>query len=314
MGSALLNSFYNNNLSVHTILGYTHQNRPVEVYYFPGVSNHRALIIGGMHGSERSSIEIAMQVISALSHGAAPYYNVIIIPRLFPDNEALAGSVPRKGETNLGRYSSEMSADPNRQMPDLGKAFDPERPMDFCEREIEKENQWLLHLIQEFKPSRIINLHAIKDVTKAGIYADPRTDCHGTALGFATDSLLAVSMARLIAGKGGDVPGNELINQPTALYYHDPEIAPVGTMQIRNLHGSSLPYNRGCGVSLGGWATTAVCEGEKSRPAIRLITVEFPGYQTCTDYPSKERSRCTLNSQLYVKAITSLFLSNYLTE
>ena len=59
-------------------------------------------------------------------------------------------------------------------------------------RLIEKENALLLQLIQSFAPERIVNIHAIKDSTKAGIFADPRTDCDGRALGFASDSTLAV--------------------------------------------------------------------------------------------------------------------------
>jgi hypothetical protein len=61
------------------------------------------------------------------------------------------------------------------------------------------------------------------------------------------------------------------------LYYCDPHIAPAGTKQPRNIHGSKLASNRGYGVSLGGWASTAVCEQDEvySRPSMILLTVEF---------------------------------------
>src|SRR4029079_19423739 len=49
------------------VLGYSKKKKPVEVYYFSGSSNKRALIIGGMHGSELSAIELAKQVIEILS-------------------------------------------------------------------------------------------------------------------------------------------------------------------------------------------------------------------------------------------------------
>lgn len=290
------------------VLGYSKQNRPVEAWYFPGSSDQKALIIGGMHGSELPSIEIAKKLIELLSGGERPYYNVIIIPVLFPDNAAKAVMTIEKPRGNFGRYSTEASVDPNRQMPELGKPFNPDHPVDMYGRLIEKENQFLLQLIQDYQPSRIVNLHAIKDVSKAGIYADPRTDCGGYALGFETDSSLAVSMASFIETSGGYVPGNHLQQAPTALYYHDPEIAPMGWLQKRNLHGSPLPNNRGYGVSLGGWATTAVCDETNKREAARLITVEFPGYKPSYAYEGKEKESCILNIHLYTTAIRTIFL------
>ena len=300
------------------VLGYTQQGRPIEVYYFPGSSNKRALVIGGMHGSELSSIEIARNLIGILSKGMKTYYDVLIIPSLFPDNAVAAqSSIGRKKTDNPGRYSSESSVDPNRQMPPLGKEFDDDSPLDVNGRIIERENQFLLQFIQDYKPFRIVNLHAIRDISKAGIYADPRTDCRGLALGFETDSTLAVTMSQYICNNGGYVPGNHLQTAPTALYYNDPLIAETGTLQKRNLHGSPLPNNRGTGVSLGGWATSAVCEKDSAliRDAIRLITVEFPGYKPSTAYTDKiQKAQCLLNIQLYSGAIAFVFLSEICEE
>src|SRR5207237_3635166 len=102
------------------------------------------------------------------------------------------------------------------------------------------------------------SIHAIRDIKYAGIFADPRTDHRGYALGFETDSSLAVNIARYIHTNGGYVPGNRLDSNPKALYHSDPIPAPYGQWQERNLLGSKLPYNRGQGVSLGSWATTAI--------------------------------------------------------
>ena len=126
-----------------TILGYTNGSRPVEAYYFPGASDKKALIIGGMHGSELSSIEIATNLIDVLSSGEMPYYNVVIIPSLFPDN-AVKAIMENQLMNNVGRYTTEESADPNRQMPELGKPFSKELPFDMHGRMIENENQFLL--------------------------------------------------------------------------------------------------------------------------------------------------------------------------
>jgi hypothetical protein len=203
-------------------------------------------------------------------------------------------------------------------MPPLGKAFNPQQPLDFAQREIERENQLLLQLIQEFGPDRIVNVHAIRNAAKAGIYADPRTQCDGTALGYETDSLLALNMAAFIHNKGGNVMGNCLTGgQPTTLYSSDPQIAPKGQLQKRNLHGSPLPNNLGVGVSLGAWASTAVCDAtniENNRPAMRVITIEFPGNKRPVDYTPAERKEHEKQLQLYAAAISTTFLGEQYVE
>lgn len=310
--SDLVDSWMKERKPSKTVLGYSQQNREITAYYFPGTSNKKALIIAGVHGSELSAIEVAKELLQLLSAGEMPYYNVVIIPSLFPDNVDKALRIAAKPISNFGRYSTEESVDPNRQMPALGKPFLKEAPVDTYGRTIEGENQFLLQLVQDYQPSRIVNLHAIKDITKAGIYADPRTDCNGYALGFETDSSLAVSMAQFIENNGGNVPGNSLQKSPTALYYNDPEIAATGLFQKRNLHGSALSNNRGYGVSLGGWASTSVCDEGGKRDAARILTVEFPGYKPSLAYFGDDKNRCTLNIQLYAGAIRKIFLeANY---
>lgn len=300
---------------VKAVLGLTRENRPIEVYYFPGSSDKKALVIGGMHGSELSSIAVAQKLIEELSIGYKPYYHVIIIPSLFPDNAAAAQKSPRDigSAKNIGRYTSDETPDPNRQMPELGKPFEAEQPVDHHGRSIEKENQLLLDLIQQYTPSRIVNLHAIKEHSKAGIFADPRTDCNGLALGFESDSSLAITMASYIHERGGTAPGNHLNETPTAVYHHDPHVVAAGQLQKRNLKGSVLTNSRGFGVSLGSWATTAVCpqEDNPARPAMRLLTIEFPGYRRPTDYPSPaEKKKMALEVSLYAEAIANIFLTN----
>jgi len=301
-----------------SVLGYTKNNRPIEVFYFPGISNKKAMVIGGMHGSELSSVEVAHRILKELSKGGMPYYNVIIVPCLFPDNAAVAKQVGGiRVENNSGRYSHDHAVDPNRQMPALGKAFDSEEPVDANGRTIERENQLLLQLIQLYLPDRIVNLHAIKDLSKAGIYADPRTDCNGIAQGFSSDSALAVKMAQFVQLNGGLIPGNHLNAKPTALYFNDPYIAQAGELQKRNLEGSQLPNQRGQGASLGSWASTAVCDEELQhyRSAIRLITVEFPGYKKPVEYKTiAEQKKYNHLADIYAAAIVNYFLGEFFVE
>jgi len=313
-----LSHLFQHKVSSKGILGYTKNNKPVDVYFFPGTSNKKALIIGGMHGSELSSIEVAYELIEQLYKSDQPYYNVVIIPSLFPDNAAAAEKGGRKRvENNTGRYSHEHAADPNRQMPILGKPFKENDPIDIKSRIIENENRLLLRLIQSYLPHRIVNLHAIKDISKAGIFADPRTDCNGIAKGFETDSLLAISMAQYIYENGGIVPGNNLTNTPTALYYHDPKIAGAGHLQQRNLKGTNLSHQRGHGVSLGSWAATDVCDEENvhTRPAVRLITVEFPGYKKREEYKTiSDQIKHTKLISIYASAIVVFVLREFYVE
>ena len=301
------------------ILGFTQKNRPVEVYYFPGSSNEKALVLGGVHGSELSAMEVVKQLVEDLSAGTPIYYSVIVIPCLFPDNAAAAAQYSHEinSTKNIGRYTQAGLPDPNRQMPPLGKAFNPDSPLDFAQRTIERENQLLLQLIQEFKPDRIVNVHAIRNIAKAGIFADPRTDCEGLALGYETDSLLAINMATYIHQKGGNVSGNGLAaNTPNTLYSSDPPIAPKGALQKRNLYGSQLPNNLGMGVSLGSWAATAVCDANRQyqRPAMRVITVEFPGNKRPADYTAAERKEHEKQLSLYAGAISQVFLTQTFTQ
>jgi hypothetical protein len=293
-----------------TTLGYSRGARPVELYYFPGTSGKKALIIGGMHGSELSSIEMAYHLIELLSIQDPVYYDVMIIPSLFPDNASKASkNYSRRINDNTGRYTSEKTADPNRQMPPLGRAYDENCPFDLYGREIEKENQYLLSLIQEYKPERIANLHAIRDKNKAGIFADPRTDHNGTALGFTSDSLLAFNMARFICNNGGSIDGN-FKEGPKTVYHKDPDAVPAGELQPRNLEGSRLPGHKGHGTSLGSWATTAVCDQGKEREAIKLITIELPAFRSSTFMAAgKEKFNYFLDLQLYSMALMRIFLA-----
>lgn len=295
-------------------LGRSRKETNIEGYYFPGKSDRNALIIGGMHGSELSSIAVANELVSLLSGGGAIYYNVIIVPSLFPDNAAVAlAHLNKKLEVcNCGRYSTDDAVDPNRQMPSPGLHFSALHPYDHLNRKIEIENQLLLQLIQDLRPDRIANLHAIRDTTRAGVYADPRTDADGIALGFDTDSSLAVDIATWIKKEGGSVCGNFFNGQTTALYYKDPVTVPAGHFQPRNYLGSHLPGNRGGGTSLGTWATTAIehfYDTAYNRPAIRLITVEFPGYRTPLHYQTADKQLYYQKQvRLYASSLAEVFL------
>jgi hypothetical protein len=48
-------------------------------------------------------------------------------------------------------------------------AFEVEDALDHAGRKIENENTFLLDLIDQYRPQRIVNLHAIRDTSYAGV-------------------------------------------------------------------------------------------------------------------------------------------------
>lgn len=318
INSAELNRILTERKASRFVLGRSKKGREVEAYYFPGASNLRALVIGGMHGSELSSIEVARELLKRLQ-GDSVFYEVIVIPTLFPDNAELARQFRASiGDVkNIGRYSYPGAIDPNRQMPIPGKAFCETPGLDHAGRPIEMENKFLLDLIQQFRPHRIANLHAIRNAACAGVFADPRTDHQSIALGYESDSNLAITLAKSIHERGGLVPGNKLDSAPTALYHKDPPPAPAGLFQKRNFIGSPTPGHRGGGVSIGTWASTAVVDEanpEKNRDAIRILTIEFPGSKRPCDYQGPNRTFCQKQVEAYAESIKQIFLGEYFPE
>ncbi len=297
-------------------LGYSSNGRLIEAWYFPGRSSERAMVLAGMHGSEISAIDVAERLIAGLMDGVQPYYSVLVIPCLFPDNAAMALQFPAElgSVKNIGRYSWANATDPNRQMPAPGRAYQAANGIDCLGRRIEKENQLLLELIQAFRPTRIANLHAIRDRRQGGIYADPRTNHLGIALGFEKDSLLAIEMAKAAWEKGASMQGNGWPQKANTLYYRDPAAVPAGQFQPRSFSGSLGRLQRGKGITLGTWASTAIAweeDASLNRNAITVITAEFPGSRRPEDYTHEtERRSCEVQADAFVYSLRSVFLED----
>jgi hypothetical protein len=250
-------------------LGYSEGGAPVRLFRFPGraegASGDAALILGGVHGSERSGVEVAWRAIARLADGAVPPRTVYAVPCLFPDNHAVGlreGSVP----TNRNfPWPGESMARAGQRGLEAGRGG---TPLDSLGVPILPENRILLGLIGRIKPARLVSLHATVYPQRAGIFADP----HGLPALFdpedwarlaeeaaartMADIALATAMARHAAGLGAGVAGNRLDDEPTAVW------------------GGERP----AGTSLGCWAPVPVSEGgAEDRAAISLITVEVDG-------------------------------------
>jgi hypothetical protein len=311
--SFLGNALPENRRSLHALAGFSRQGRPVSMYYFQGRSERKALVIGGVHGTELSAIDVAYELINRMNIAIdSPEFSVLIVPELFPDNANAAREKPESigSAQNIGRYTVPGAVDPNRQMPALGKPFIESNPVDAHGREIEPENQMLLKLIRDYAPERIVNLHAIRDQNFAGVFADPRTDHQLIAKGFEYDSTLAMRMAGFIAESAMRLPGNWYNGKLNAHYLHDPAVAAPGTVQKRNLCGACNKTAPG-GVSLGGWASTAVNDEQYARDAMTIITMEFPGCMRPGDYADLTQAACILRlQQAFAGSIREVFLNH----
>ena len=145
--------------------------RPIEAFFFRGVTQRRALVIAGVHGTERQGIEVARRLIADLET-QQPHFTVIVVPSLFPDNAAAArfgrresGSTPTN--RNFPRPTEDLAA--------ARKAGGGSRAVDALERAILPENLMLMELMERFRPERIISIHGTHQPSAAGVFFDPRS-------------------------------------------------------------------------------------------------------------------------------------------
>jgi hypothetical protein len=143
-------------------LGTSAKKNAVKAHYFPGTTTRRALVIAGVHGSERQGIAVANLLMADLK-ATPPAFSVILVPSLFPDNEATGKLGIREGGTPT-----------NRNFPTADKDFAASGGTDAMGRKILAENEMLMHLIERFQPERIISLHGTQSPGQAGVFFDPR--------------------------------------------------------------------------------------------------------------------------------------------
>jgi len=232
------------------------QGRPVDVHVFPGRTSRRALVIGGVHGTEFVGVEVTRRLINALlaeqRRNTRPFFTTVIVPALFPDN--LPSS---HGGEGPGRRATRGRADPNRQFPTIGTGVDTDlgeglgAPRDALGRSIERANLALIDLIRRTRPRRIASVHAIGRARWVGIYADPDPGT-GTPVGEEAGDL-AERMHVIACACGARLPGSA---RRSCRYPLQDEVA---------RHG----------ISLGAWASQAVKTGAQRRSAVPVITLEL---------------------------------------
>ena len=207
-----------------------------------GTGDRRVLILGGVHGSERSGIWVAEAVAGSLHRVPPVGAEVAVIPCLFPDNAALG--------------LREAAVPTNRNFPPPGAGPDPlnDHPTDMLDRPILPENLALITWLARFKPEVIVSVHATVNPPLAGIFADPHP---GNVIRTRHDAALAVKMAHHAAAHGARVPGNDL----------DGDANPIWGGDVAD------------GASLGLWGPVAIPSGRYARPAAGVITVEITGLE-----------------------------------
>jgi hypothetical protein len=143
-------------------LGTSAKKLPIKTFYFPGTTARRALVIAGVHGTERQGMQVAELLMNDLK-ASPPAFSVILVPSLFPDNAADGKFGEREG-----------GAPTNRNFPTPDKDFAASGGKDAMGRKIRAENEMLMHLIERFQPERIISLHGTQSPGQAGVFYDPR--------------------------------------------------------------------------------------------------------------------------------------------
>jgi hypothetical protein len=143
-------------------LGTTSGKRSLELRHFAGKTTRRALVIGGVHGTERQGVQVARLLEHDLASSPADF-SVLLIPVMFPDNAAAGKLGTREGATPT-----------NRNFPTADKDLAASKGKDAQGRDILPENQLLMEVMERYKPERIISLHGTWDAGKAGVFYDPR--------------------------------------------------------------------------------------------------------------------------------------------
>lgn len=317
------------------LLGNSAKGKPVYAYYYNKGGTAKAMILGGVHGSEFYGVDVANEVKKKLDSRKTKKskWKIIIVSELFPDNVEKGRNHPFS--INYGRKTCEVCngqesectfcSDPNRQMPCTASSFKAGDTISCFGEKIETENKYLLLLTQQYNPDRIISIHCKNSsgLQEIGIYADPKTGPDNTALGFAEDALLALKMAFTVKENGGVIFGNfireravvindsvytEKVSYLNPVYPQDPPASFKNEKQPRSFE------TNGGKVTYGTWASTELRSplGELIKKAATLITVELPQYYYFFDEKdnlnSLRKTELDVNTKAYVKAIQEIFL------
>lgn len=278
---------------------------PVVAYFFPGSTAERALVIGGIHGSEvqgARTVEALRAELTVLSAaGRPPRFTTILVPVLNPriHDPALVRQEPRY----LPRRPEERAADPatrrretaaeiepNRTLPAPGESYadirarvaaggqelvftGPRRDRARSTTVMPPETRVLVQLIERFRPGRIAAVHAHSIGSRAarpgndpGIFVDPAIR-RDAAGNLRTDPDRFDPAGDRLAEQMIAAGRRQLPSLPASVRTGrgDPFRGNTGTTPTR--YATSVPTYEG--YSLGDWAPSL---------GIQTVTVEVPQY------------------------------------
>ena len=247
----------------------------VQAFYFRGTTDRRALIIGGVHGSEPGGVEVVNDLLDLLRapNAPMPFFSIIIVPELFSANVHSSRPLSERrtsgGTTQKlvkGKAKDVDTPDPNRQFPAVGAdaSFNAVLgcQVDSENRCIEPENIVLMDLINRFQPERVANVHGhsvpkndaqLKKEGGPSITTDPRPGHEKE------DDALTLKMAKEADKLGVRVPGNFL-----------------GTKDERTRYPTGTAPKMSEGITFGNWGS----HDTPTRPAMNIVLIETFGNAT----------------------------------
>lgn len=293
--------------------------RPIEAHYFRGTSDRRALVIAGVHGSERQGMDVARRLIADLTRlqpqFREPFFTTIVVPSLFPDNAARG-----QGFSSEGRESGPTPT--NRNFPTPDKDLAASGSEDARKRPILPENVLLLELMERFKPERIISIHGTWDPNLAGVFYDPRAlraDEQARAATHpggekalkdeakAADERLSLAAARQIDTATRNVAGREDRVDTAARRKHPSVAGNVGATGALDRPFWAGGTNEG--VSLGGYAPPRGMSVFTVEPAHNANTADYdqPGRTKDAKVTAAMRA---IELQAYADAVRTILLGD----
>jgi hypothetical protein len=158
-------------------------------FFFPGRSDRRALIIGGVHGDEKRGVKVVQRLQSLLAARSAtgnkPFFTTVLVPIVIPRTQAKGDrNVP--GGIGMNNSGTEVcrSVEPNRNFPLPGENFAaarqrgnsgatkpelmirdasnnlrPPKGNDTSSIRMLPETRALISLIERFQPERLASVH-----------------------------------------------------------------------------------------------------------------------------------------------------------
>jgi hypothetical protein len=307
--------------------------QPVVAYFFPGVTPRRALVIGGVHGSEVQGARVVESLRTLLETrsraGNPPHFTTILVPVLNARTHDPA--LQRQGQRYIPRNPTDRPSssteatgiEPNRTFPTPGEDYRdararaaagqpelvyppppgtrPPRATGHEATEMIPETRALILLIERFRPERIASVHAHSIGSSAagrlgddpGVFVDPAQERRPDGSLHERAGSRGLGERMLTEGQ------RRAAGLPPAV--RDGRRNPfLGNVGGDVTYSPNAPHPRG--YSLGDWAPVPT----GTREGITTITVEVPQYGRENRPPSAAQTQQV--EELHRDLLAEIFL------